>query len=156
MSIWWPNRPAREFSPKLFSVIIKTMEKQTRTTILIVEDEQSQRKALVDKFTREGFSVLEARDGKEGFAAALQKQPHIILLDIVMPKMDGMTMLKKLRQANTWGKGVPVVLLTNLSSDDEKITKGVTEDEPAYYLVKSNWTISDVVEKVRERLSRQL
>ncbi len=129
---------------------------QVNKKILIVEDEMSQRKALVDKFTREGFQVLEARDGEEGLRIALKEQPNIILLDIVMPKMDGMTMLKKLRQENDWGKSVPVILLTNLSSDDDKINKGITEDEPAYYLVKSNWPINEVVEKVKERLSRQV
>ena len=130
------------------------MEESAKEKILIVEDEMSQRKALVDKFTREGFHVLEARDGEEGFNVALTQHPHIILLDIVMPKMDGMTMLKKLRQENTWGKSVPVILLTNLSADDDKIIQGVAADEPAYYLVKSNWAINDVVEKVKERLSR--
>jgi len=130
------------------------MEETTKKKILIVEDENSQRKALVDKFTREGFQVLEARDGEEGLRVALNGQPNIILLDMVMPKMDGMTMLKKLRQENDWGKSVPVIFLTNLSSDDDKINKGITEDEPAYYLVKSNWPIIEVVEKVKKRLSR--
>ncbi len=132
------------------------MEETTKKKILIIEDEMSQRKALVDKFTREGFHVLEARDGEEGLRIALKEQPHIILLDIIMPKMDGMTMLKKLRQENDWGKSVPVILLTNLSSDDDKINQGITENEPAYYLVKSNWPINEVVEKVKERLSRSV
>lgn len=130
------------------------MEESTKKKILVIEDEVSQRKALVDKFTREGFDVLEAKDGKEGLSVALKEQPHIILLDIVMPKMDGMAMLKKLRQENEWGKSVPVILLTNLSSDDDKILKGVSEDLPAYYLVKSDWAIDDVVKKVKERLVR--
>ncbi|MEJ0021656.1 MAG: response regulator [Candidatus Doudnabacteria bacterium] len=122
--------------------------------ILIVEDEMSQRKALVDKFTREGFQVVSARDGEEGLSTALKEKPDLILLDIVMPKMDGMTMLKKLRQENEWSKTVPVIMLTNLSADDDKIMKGVTEDLPSYYLVKSNWAINDVVEKVKDRLSQ--
>jgi DNA-binding response OmpR family regulator len=129
------------------------MEESAKKKILIVEDEMSQRKALVDKFTRESFHVIEARDGEEGFTIALKERPHIILLDIVMPKMDGMTMLKKLRQENEWGKSVPVILLTNLSADNDKINTGIAENEPAYYLVKSNWKIDDVVEKVKERLS---
>ena len=130
------------------------MEESTKKKILIVEDEMSERKALVDKFTREGFRVLKARDGEEGLAVAFKEQPSLILLDIVMPKMDGMTMLKKLRQENAWGKNVPVIILTNLNADNEKMNKEITDSEPSYYLVKSNWTISDVVEKVRERLSR--
>jgi len=127
---------------------------ETKRKLLIIEDEISQLKVLTDKFVREGFDVLEAKDGEEGLAVALKEKPHIILLDIVLPKMDGMTMLKKLRQQNAWGKSVPVILLTNLSADDDSILKGVTEDKPAYYLIKSNWTINDVVAKVNERLAQ--
>lgn len=129
------------------------MNGPTKKTILIIEDEASQRKALAEKFTREGFMVLEAKDGVQGLAVALEAQPDLILLDIVMPKMDGMTMLKKLRKKSAWGKTVPVILLTNLSADSEEINKGIAENEPAYYLVKSDWSIGDVVAKVRERLS---
>lgn len=128
------------------------MKGSIKKTILLVEDEASQRKALSEKFTREGFAVLEAKDGAEGLSVAVKAQPDIILLDIVMPKMDGMTMLKTLRQKNEWGKTVPVILLTNLSADSEEINKGIAESDPAYYLVKSNWSIDDVVAKVRERL----
>jgi DNA-binding response OmpR family regulator len=125
-----------------------------KASILIIEDEASQRKALSDKFNREGFEVNEAEDGEAGFKAALKVRPDIILLDIMMPDMDGMTMLKKLRAENEWGKNVPVVLLTNLSADNDEIIRRIAEDEPAYYLLKANWSINDVVEKVRERLSR--
>jgi len=127
------------------------MEKQK---ILIVEDEASQRKALVDKFMREGFSALQAMDGQQGLTIALRERPDLILLDIVMPVMDGMTMMQKVRGENAWGKAVPIILLTNLTGDDERLNRSITENEPAYYLVKSNWTIDDVVGKVRERLSR--
>ena len=122
--------------------------------ILIVEDERSLSQALVNKLTLEGFATLTAKNGEEGLKIALREHPDLILLDIVMPRMDGITMMKKLRQTDEWGKNVPVILLTNLSADDEKIMRAVTENEPAYYLVKSDYTISDVVEKVRERLSR--
>lgn len=129
------------------------MKELTKKRILVVEDEASQRKALVDKLTREDFFVLEARDGEEGLALALKEKPQIILLDLVMPKMDGMTMLKKLRQENEWGKSVPVILLTNLNADDDTMSIGIAENEPEYYLVKANWTLGDVVKKIKERLS---
>ena len=121
--------------------------------ILIVEDEASQRKALADKFAREGFRVVEAKDGKEGLYAALKELPDVILLDIIMPKMDGMTMLKKLREENAWGKKVPVILLTNQNADD-RVNNEILENEPSYYLVKANWTLNDVVGKAKECLSR--
>ena len=130
-----------------------------KKTILIVEDETSQLKALTEKFTREGFNVLDAKNGEEGLTVALENQPDIILLDILMPQMNGVDMLKKLRQ-DTWGKTVPVILLTNLNADDDSVVNMIreateaTQDEAANYLVKSNWTIDDVVKKVREKLSQ--
>ncbi|MBI5003851.1 response regulator [Candidatus Kaiserbacteria bacterium] len=135
------------------------MENTKKPKILIIEvieDETSQRKALAEKFTREGYHVLEAKDGEEGLKIALAEHPDIILLDLMMTQMDGMTMLKKLRQQNSWGESVPVILLTNLSADNDKLIQGVADTSPAYYLMKADWTINDVVEKVRERLSREV
>lgn len=120
--------------------------------ILIVEDEPDMLNNLIDKFTREGFAALGAKDGEEGFASALNYAPDLILLDIVLPKMDGMTMLHKLREQNDWGKKVPVILLTNLNADDQ-IMMGVAKDEPAFYLIKTEWTLDDVVKKVRQSLN---
>lgn len=120
----------------------------------VVEDEISLRNALRDKLVREGFTMLEAKDGEEGLEIALREHPDLILLDIIMPKMDGIEMMKQLREENEWGKKVPIILLTNLNASDDKINKAITDNEPAYYLVKSNWTINDLVEKIRERLSR--
>lgn len=121
-----------------------------------VEDDTSLRNVLHDKFKLEGFGVLQAKNGEDGLATALREHPDIILLDIVMPVMDGLTMMKKLRETNEWGKHVPIILLTNLSADTDKINQAITDNEPAYYLVKSNYTVSDLVEKIRERLSRQV
>lgn len=117
--------------------------------ILIVEDEGSLSKILVDKFNNEGFLVLSANNGKKGLALALEAKPDIILLDIVMPQMDGMTMLGKLRK-DKWGMTVPVIILTNLN-DAEKVTEGIQHG--VYdFLIKSNWKINDVVKKVRDRI----
>lgn len=119
----------------------------------MVEDDGSLLDVLYDKFIIEGFKVLKAKDGEEGLRTALAEHPDLIILDILMPKMDGLTMMKKLRQMNEWGKKVPIILLTNLSGNDEKINQAILENEPAYFLVKSDWTISDIVTKVEERLS---
>ena len=122
-------------------------------TILIVEDEQDLREALADKLTREAFTVLEAKNGKEGLDKALGEHPDLILLDIVMPEMDGMTVLRKLRE-DTWGKTVPVILLTNLSATEESIIEEMVKYAPSHYLVKSDWKIKDVVEKIKETLEK--
>lgn len=70
--------------------------------ILIVEDEIPMLKALVDKFSRAGFETLEAKNGIEGLAVALKEHPDLVLLDLVMPKMDGVKMMEKLRE-DSWG-----------------------------------------------------
>jgi two-component system response regulator MprA len=120
--------------------------------ILIVEDDLPVLNALADKLTREGFGVLQAKDGEEGLSMANLEHPDLILLDIVMPKMDGLTMMKKLRATSAWGKSVPIILLTSLTPDEERINKSIAEDEPSFYLIKTNWSMSDVVERVRESL----
>jgi len=128
-------------------------KEQIKKTILIVDDDLPILKMLVDKLTTEGFNIIQAHDGEEGFSSACNNHPDLILLDIIMPKMDGLTMMKKLRIENEWGKSVPIILLTNLSPDDDKINQSVVEDAPAYYLLKPNWDVGDVVEKVKERLN---
>jgi DNA-binding response OmpR family regulator len=129
---------------------------QLKKSILVVEDDLSMLNVIVEKLTREGYRILQAKDGEEGYLTAMSDHPDLILLDILMPKMDGLAMMKKLRAENSWGKNVPIIVLTNLNPDDEKINAGIAEDEPAYYLVKSNMSMDDVAEKVKERLARPM
>ena len=117
--------------------------------LLIVEDEQMLLKALSAKFTKENFKVSVALNGEEGLKKALKERPDLILLDIVMPVMDGMTMLKHLRK-DKWGKNAQVIVLTNLS--DGTVAEAL-ENNVYDYLLKADWNISDVVKKVRERLN---
>jgi len=136
-------------------MVYKSTDNKKRILVIEeVEDDILLQDVLQDKFNLEGFSVLRAKDGEEGLAIALSEHPDIILLDIILPKMDGLTMMKKLRHTNEWGKNVPIILLTNLGADNEEINKAITENEPAYYLVKSNYTLDDLVEKIKERLSK--
>ncbi|MFZ2202494.1 MAG: response regulator [Microgenomates group bacterium] len=122
--------------------------------ILIVEDEPALLRVLSDKFTNEGFSVLEAKNGLTGLKMALEEKPEVVLLDILMPELDGMEMMRRLREANTYGKSVPIVILTNLDAD-EKITWAVAKDEPAYYLIKSNVDMDEIVEKVNQAVEQK-
>jgi len=118
-------------------------------TILIIEDERPLLTALSSKLSHEGFSILQASDGETGLSMALEKHPDLILLDIVMPKMDGLTMLDMLRR-DDWGKTVPIIVLTNLSDAarfEESMRKNVFD-----YLIKTDWKIEDVVIKVKEKL----
>ncbi|HUQ85527.1 MAG TPA: response regulator [Candidatus Limnocylindrales bacterium] len=126
------------------------MDNQIKKKILLVEDDATLSEMYQKKFSVEGFNILAASTGGEGFQLALQTRPDLILLDILLPGMDGMTVLKKLRD-DPWGKDVPIIMLTNLNADDN-ILKGVIESRPAYYLMKSNSDPSGVVEKVKELL----
>lgn len=120
--------------------------------ILIIEDELSMRNSLVGKFEKEGFRVFVARNGNEGLEQFRKEHPDLILLDIIMAEMDGLTMLKKLRAESSHGAQVPVILLTNLSPDNEEVNSIITNTAPAYYLVKTDWKMKDVVDKVRSML----
>ncbi len=119
--------------------------------VLITEDEKSLREALHDKLINSGLKVIEAKDGEEGLGISLKEHPDLILLDLLMPKMDGMSMLKKLR-SDEWGKTVPVIILTNLSSADEGRNKDITNLEPTYYFVKTEKSMEEIVEKIKDRL----
>ncbi len=124
---------------------------ENKKIILVTEDEKSLRGALDDKLIGAGFTILEAKDGEEGLVISLKEHPDLVLLDIAMPKMDGMSMLRKLRE-DEWGKTVPVIILTNLSSADEGRNKDITELEPTYYFVKTDVKIEEIIEKIKERL----
>ena len=128
------------------------MKDQTaQKKILIVEDDPILLSTLADNFTKEGFEIVKAEDREIALASALDARPDLILLDLLLPKMDGFTVLKKLRE-NEWGAHVPVIILTNLSST-ENITKTLESmDDWQEYLVKTDWKIEDVVARVREKL----
>jgi len=117
--------------------------------VLIAEDEPAMLNALTDKFKQEGCVVLRAENGKIALDLASQEKPDIILLDILMPKMSGMEVLAAVRAGSDWGRQVPIIILTNLSPNEE-IMGGVVKNEPSYYLIKSDWKLYEVVEKVRD------
>lgn len=129
------------------------MENEQKIKLLLVEDDAMLSEMYVKKFVLENFEVLAARDGEEGLETALREKPDIVLLDLLMPKKDGMTMLKELRQ-DPWGKTVPTIILTNLNAND-KIIQEITENQPAYYLMKTNAVPSEVVDKIKEVLKVQ-
>jgi DNA-binding response OmpR family regulator len=128
------------------------MEGNAQTArVLIIEDEQSLLTAMQDGLTANGFTISVAHDGEEGLKAALDQKPDLIILDVLMPKMDGMTMLKKLREDEMYGKHAKVIILTNLDADDKMVTD-VVETQPTYYLIKSDVNIDGISAKVKEVL----
>ena len=121
--------------------------------ILIVEDEAPLRNAVSDILSFEGFQVFQAKNGQEGLEMSLKEHPDLILLDLMMPIMDGLTMLEKLRQDPAYGKSAAVILLTNIN-DPEKVAMA-TEAGSYDFLVKSDWNIEDVVKKIKGRLGME-
>lgn len=115
--------------------------------ILIVEDEMPLADALEIKFTQAGFQVFKAVNGQEGLNAISNNKPDVILLDLMMPVMDGKTMLSKLR-AMPGGKEIPVLVLTN-AGDIESMNETKTYYNAIDFLIKSNVNPDDVVEKVK-------
>lgn len=118
--------------------------------ILVVEDEASLSKALQDKLTHDEFLVLVAKDGEEGLEIALREHPDLILLDLIMPRMGGLEMAKKLRE-DTWGKNAKIIILTNVSGDMDKVSDSLDNDI-FEYLIKSDIKIEGVLAKVKEKL----
>jgi DNA-binding response OmpR family regulator len=118
--------------------------------ILIIEDEPSYVK-LLESQLKHRYEILEATDGKSGLALAKQEHPDLILLDIVLPLMDGMTVLSELRK-DTYGKNTKVILLTNLEATDD-IVYQVTDDLPVYYFIKSDVKLADLFKKIEAVLA---
>jgi DNA-binding response OmpR family regulator len=120
---------------------------ENKKKILVVEDEATLQKALNDVLAQEGYEVLSALDGATGLELAKKEKLDLILLDIILPKMDGFDVLKGLREANL---KIPVIVLTNLS-DVNDIQKALDLGATTY-LVKADFHLEDVLKKVKEVL----
>ena len=120
-----------------------------KKTVLIVEDEAPMQLALNDILVFEGFSVLEAKNGEEGLEMALKEHPDLILLDILMPQMNGLVMLKKLRE-DEWGKKAEVIILTNY--DEKEYVATALENNTYDYFIKTDIKITEVIKKIKEKL----
>ena len=119
--------------------------------LLIIEDDLVLARMYRTLLQNHGYDVKTAVDGETGLKEALDIHPDLILLDIRMPKMDGMTVMHHLRE-DKWGKTAPIIILTNLDLSDQRLT-GVVKDQPSYYLIKSNNPPDQVLEKVNEILT---
>jgi len=117
--------------------------------ILIVEDEPDVLQIFSDMLGQEKFEVIKAKNGAEGLEVALELKPDLILLDISMPVMDGIAMLKEIK-INDALKNIPVIVLTNYS-DTQKIAEAM--ENGAYgYLIKINLKSDDLIKNVKSAL----
>lgn len=117
--------------------------------IVLADDEQFIRLAYKDGLERAGFSVVVASDGEEAFEAVTKNHPDLVLLDLIMPKMNGFDVLKKLK-ADEALKNTPVMILSNLSQPtDEKEAKDLGAID---FAVKSDLSLQDLVDKINKLL----
>ncbi|MDP3934799.1 MAG: response regulator [Candidatus Giovannonibacteria bacterium] len=120
--------------------------------ILIVEDDKFLRDLIVQKLKREGFATSEAVDGEEGLKIAKEKRPDIILLDLILPGLDGFEVLRRMKSdAST--ASIPVIVLSNLGQkeDMDRAMSGGAED----FMVKAHFTPGEIIAKIKSVLKKK-
>jgi two-component system sensor histidine kinase/response regulator len=118
--------------------------------VAIIEDDQAISQMYRIKFETEGFEVETAENGRLGLELAEKMRPDIILLDLMMPEMNGHEMLTKLR-ATSWGKGIKVIILTNVG--EQEAPTGLDKLNVRRFIVKAEMTPRQVAEMVKQELA---
>ncbi len=114
--------------------------------VLIIEDELDLRETMAEAVAEAGFEVLTAENGDQGLRLALSEKPDLILLDIIMPVMDGHETLEKLRQ-DSWGENAKVIVLTAM--DDVQNIGLAHAGKISDYIIKAHASLEDIITKVR-------
>ncbi|MCD4705840.1 response regulator [bacterium] len=122
------------------------MQKQK---VLLIEDDEMLLDMYNLKFLESGFDVVKAQNGLEGYEVAVKNKPDIILLDIILPQMDGFAVMEKLKQNKDTAK-IPVFFLTNLKQEED-VERGKKLGAVGY-LVKATLTPTQILEKVKQFL----
>ncbi len=120
-------------------------------TILFIEDESALQRAFGEIFQSEGYKAVSALDGQIGYNMAKEIKPDLVLLDLILPKMDGFEVLEKLKEDNET-KDIPVIILTNLEGSKE--VEKALELGATTYLVKANYDLEEVLRKVNYALGK--
>ena len=125
----------------------------SKTKILIADDEASLVEAMVDYFNAMGYEASSALDGNAALDKIQAGKPDVVLLDILMPRKDGIEVLRALK-ADTATANIPVIMLTNV--DTEARIAEALEIGCAHYLVKSNYGLRDLASKVQEAVEQNV
>lgn len=120
------------------------------TKVLIIEDDTFISELYKVVFSKRGYEPIIAKDGEEGFLKVQELRPRIVLLDIMMPKMNGLEMLQKLKK-ETDLQGISIIVLTNLS--ESTIENQILEAGALKYLIKSRYTPDQIVDIVQETIA---
>jgi DNA-binding response OmpR family regulator len=127
-------------------------EKLSKFKILIVEDNQMLSDIYITVFEKEGYTVLTAKTGEDGYEMAANKMPNIILLDILLPgTLNGLDVLRKIKDNLVTAK-IPILIMSNLS-DDKTISEGLSLGANGYF-TKSQASLDDVLRNVASILSK--
>src|SRR3989344_7322778 len=110
--------------------------------VLVVEDNETIRRSIKDELLLDGFSVSEASDGEAALAKIISDKPDIVILDIILPKISGVDVFKKIRSIAGITE-TKVVIFTNLEAD-EKMIKEISSLNQCFYLNKSNFHLEDL------------
>lgn len=129
--------------------LLNKLENNMAKKILIIEDDRFLRELIARKLSNEGFSVLEAVDGEEGEKKIKSEKPELILLDLILPGIDGFEVLSKIKQDPVLAT-IPVIILSNLGQKEE-IEKGLKLGA-VDFLVKAHFTPAEIIEKIKNIL----
>jgi len=113
--------------------------------ILVIEDDKFLRKVINKKLSREGYEVIEAVDGEKGLKAIKEEKPDLILLDIILPEMDGFEVLAEIKEDPVLSQ-IPVIILSNLGEKKE-VEKGLKMGAKDY-LIKAHFTPGEIMDKI--------
>lgn len=119
------------------------------TTILLAEDDLILAELYTDRLRQEGFTVVHASNGEEALQFVEEYHPNLIILDIMMPKMNGLDVLKALKE-DPETNGTPVIIVTALVQEIEKINKMMNPADA--YIVKSEVLPAEIIREVKNRL----
>jgi len=118
-------------------------------TILIIEDDKFLRELIVRKLNEEDFEVSQAVDGEEGIKKIIEEKPNLILLDLILPGIDGFEVLARMKKESALSS-IPVIILSNLGQKDD-VEKGLKMGA-IDYLIKAHFTPGEIIEKIKVAL----
>ena len=118
-------------------------------TILIVEDDKFLRELITQKLIKEGYETSEAIDGEEGIKKVKEEKPDLVLLDLILPGIDGFEVLSKKREDPALVQ-IPVIILSNLGQKED-VERGLKLGA-IDYLIKAHFTPGEIIEKVKNAL----
>lgn len=122
----------------------------SKKRILVADDDIDLRDMIREVLELEDFEVIEAGNGEDALRFAIEKKPDLILFDIIMPRMDGVIFMQKLRE-DDWGRNAAVIALSNIGSA-QGIAR-VIDYNVTTYLVKNDWKLEEIVVRVKEKLN---